>query len=842
MNPEIWLKVENIFHAALERTSAERKIYVDEHCGEDRELRQQVEILLAQEARVGSFLEVSAIENMPLTLTVAESPLGRTVGPYRIVSALGAGGMGEVYRAHDSKLGRDVAIKTLPHQFAHDPDRLARLRREARTLASLNHPNIAAIYGLEESGEADYLVMELVEGEMLQGILPVATALDRACQVAMALEAAHEKGIIHRDLKPANVKVTPQGRVKVLDFGLAKAIWGQEGNQDLTQLDGATGLESVAGLIVGTPGYMSPEQARGKKVDKRADVWAFGCLLYELLTGKRAFPGKTLPDTIAAVLELEPDWHSLPAKVPKDVREVLRRCLRKDASERLADIADAGRTIEGAQRGWNRWRAAAITTATVALLAAGAVWLRSVPQSASSENHPAIQALAVLPLENISHDPQQEYFADGMTEALISELGKISSPRVISRQSVMQYKGSNKSLPEIAKELKVDAILGGAVERAGERVRITIHLSQALPERQMWAKTYDRGVRDVLVLQDEIARAVTDEIQVKLTADEKTSLASAHRINPEAHDAFLRGAFFANKQTEKDLQLAIGYFKEAAEIDPGYARAYSGLAWTLLQLGNPLSGGGAHSTEEILPLAKAATAKALELDPALAEAHMARANILGLDWNWAEEEKEYRLALKLSPNLAAAYGGYAVYLEAVGRFDDAIAQILEQIRLDPLNDYQDDLAFAAFMARRYDAAIEGFKKSKDFHALGWSYLMKQMYPEAIAAFEQFAKDTGRQPVVVSGLAMVYGLAGRKQESQKLLGELEEIGHHRYVSPNLFVNAYLGAGHRNQALTWLEKAYTDHDALLVWLKVGPGLDPLRAEPRFQAVLRRMNFPE
>ena len=842
MNPELWQKVEELFHQALEQPMVERQTFLAQSCGQDDELRQEVEMLLARDAQAASFLEVSAIVNLPATLAPAGSLVGRTVGPYRIVSPLGAGGMGEVYRAHDSKLERDVAIKTLPHAFARDPGRLARLRREARTLASLNHPNIAAVYGLEESGEADYLIMELVEGETLRGTLPVATALDRACQVASALEAAHEKGIIHRDLKPGNVKVTPQGRVKVLDFGLAKAIWGPEGNQDLAQLDGATGMESVAGQIVGTPGYMSPEQARGEKVDKRADVWAFGCLLYELLTGKKAFPGETLPDTITAVLENEPDWHALPAKTPGDVRELLRRCMHKDASRRLADIANARRIMESALRGSNRWRSAVIASATLALLAVGTICLRSFTHWVGSANRPAIQALAVLPLENVSHDPQQEYFADGMTEALISELGRITSLRVISRQSVVQYRGTHKSLLEIARELKVDAILGGAVERSGDNVRVTMHLSQALPAGQMWAKTYNSGISDVLVLQDEIARAVTDEVRVNLTPQEKTSLASAHRINPEAHDAFLRGQYFANKQTEKDLQLAIGYFKEAAEIDPGYARAFSGLAWALLGLGNPLAGGGSHSTDEILPQARAATAKALELDPALAEAHTARATIQGLDWNWAEEEKEYQLALKLSPNLAPAYGGYAVYLEAVGRSDEAIAQIHAQIQLNPLSDYEDDLAFAAFMARKYDAAIQGFKKAKDYHALGWSYAMKQMYPEAITAFDSFAGEIGRQPVAVSGQAMVYGLAGRKRESQKFLRELKEIARHRYVSPNLFVNAYLGAGDRDQALTWLEKAYADHDALLVWLKVGPGLDPLRAEPRFQAVLRRMNFPD
>jgi serine/threonine protein kinase/Tol biopolymer transport system component len=374
MEQERWQSVERLFHSALERTPQARRAFLEVACGEDTDLRRRVELLLEKEEEAGSFLETPALRTA-VTPTANAALLGRELGPYRIVSSLGAGGMGEVYRAHDSKLGRDVAIKTLLNAFARDPERLARLRREARTLASLNHPNIAAIHGLEESGDVDCLVLELVEGETLRGPQSVERALDYARQLAEALEAAHEKGIIHRDLKPANVKVTPQGRVKVLDFGLAKAIWGPEQNQDLSQSIAVTGAETLAGLVVGTPGYMSPEQASGREVDKRTDIWAFGCLLYELLTGKRAFPGETLPDTISAVLEREPDWKALPTKTPAKLRGLLRQCLQKDAGRRLPDIAEARRTIEQVQGGRNHWRLASITTATLAIGAA--LWLRN---------------------------------------------------------------------------------------------------------------------------------------------------------------------------------------------------------------------------------------------------------------------------------------------------------------------------------------------------------------------------------------------------------------------------------------------------------------------------------
>ncbi len=375
MTPERWQRIEELFHAALARGPESRQAYLDGACGQDADLRREVESLLAQGEKAENFLESRPLE---ATATIL---LGKQLGPYRIVSPLGVGGMGEVYRAHDSKLGRDVAIKTLPEAFASDPERLARFRREARTLASLNHPNIAAIYGLEESDGATCLILELVEGETLSGPLPVEKALDYARQISEALEAAHEKGIVHRDLKPANVKVTPQGRVKVLDFGLAKAIWGGNDAQNLSQLSTVVGPETVVGQVVGTPPYMSPEQARGEEIDKRTDIWAFGCVLYELLTGKRAFRGETLADTIQAILECEPDLKALPAKTPPRVSELLKHCLRKDIRLRVQDIRDACSVIEKAQEGRNHWQLAATGAGVFALLAVGAaLWLRGPAQ------------------------------------------------------------------------------------------------------------------------------------------------------------------------------------------------------------------------------------------------------------------------------------------------------------------------------------------------------------------------------------------------------------------------------------------------------------------------------
>jgi len=390
MKHEHWRRAEEMFHAALEHSPETRQAFLDKACGGDAELRRQVGILIATDERAGSVFEKAALD-VAATLDAGARLIGAQLGPYRVLSVLGAGGMGEVYRARDTKLGRDVAIKTLPSEFARDPERLARFRREAQTLASLNHPNIAAIYGLEASGEGDCLVLELAEGETLHGPLPMMEALRLASQIAEALEAAHEIGIVHRDLKPANVKVMSHGRVKVLDFGLAKAIWAPSPNQTtnepgLSQTATETVLETLAGRVVGTPGYMSPEQSRGQDVDRRTDIWAFGCVLYELLTGRRAFRGETQIETIAAVLEREPDWQALPPKTPAKIRELLRRCLQKDANRRLPYIAEARRILEEARNGRNKLPIVTVAAAAITLSFAGVVWRFGENQSGTNRS------------------------------------------------------------------------------------------------------------------------------------------------------------------------------------------------------------------------------------------------------------------------------------------------------------------------------------------------------------------------------------------------------------------------------------------------------------------------
>jgi TolB-like protein len=467
---------------------------------------------------------------------------------------------------------------------------------------------------------------------------------------------------------------------------------------------------------------------------------------------------------------------------------------------------------------------------------------------------PRIEALAILPLANLSGDPEQEYFADGITEALITELGKTSIPRVISRPSVMQYKGSKKPLQEIARELNVDAVLEGTVVRSGDRVRVTVHLDRASPEGQLWAGAYDRSVRDILGLQNEIARTITDEIRIKLTPQEGVRLASARPVDPEVHNDYLRGRYLVgmavahlSKLTDKreytdvDILAAIGCFKHAIEKDPAYAMAYAGLADAYITLGHP--GWGGHSPKETLFDAKEAAAKALELDPSLPEAHFSLAQTLEYEWNWAEAEKEFKLALELNPNYADAHLEHGRFLQAIGRNDEAMMEMNNAMEVDPFGiKTRVVVAWVTWASRQYDRALQEFESLGDDWGVMSAYKQKERYPEALAALERWKSNHPAQiRQTLSVTAGIYGLQGRKHEAEALIDEMKEAAQHQYVSGFFFAEAYVGLGQKDQAITWLERAYEEHDQYMVYIASYPGFDPLHSEPRFQALLRRMNFP-
>src|SRR5579864_5306472 len=851
MNSERWRQIAELFHAALELAPETQQKFLESACGDDADLRLQVESLLAHREQAGSFLETPALPD-PETLSNPRAVVGRQLGPYRILSPLGAGGMGEVYRAHDSKLGRDVAVKMLPPEFAHDPERLARFRREARALATLNHPNIAAIYGLEESNQVDCLVLELVEGETLAecikrtGPLPIHTALDYARQIAEALEAAHGKGIIHRDLKPANVKVTPEGRVKVLDFGLAKALWGGEDAQDPSVLGTATVLATLAGHILGTPPYMSPEQACGRPVDKRTDIWAFGCLLYELLTGRRAFRGDTLPDTTAAILQHEPPWQVLPAKTPAKIRELLRRCFQKDVGLRMQDIAEARRVIEevlAPARGVKGWQ----LIAAVALGLAGiATWLfRTSFLPSQGPRAGQIQSIAVLPLANLSGDPAQDYFADGITEELITDLSQVGSLKVISRTSTIHYRGANKTLPQIARELHVDAVVEGSVLRLGQRVKITAQLIQAATDQHLWAESYQRDARDVLAMEEEVARDIAGKIKVKLTEQEKARLATVHPLDPEAHEAYLKGRFHFTKRTDKDLKMALEYFRQATDREPNFAAAYNGLAFTYFLMSQYSS--LPHS--EARAKAETAVTKALDMDPSLAEAHSTLATIRDVfDRDWPSAEREYKRAIELSPNSSAAHEMYSGYLAEMGKTSEGIAEAKRAQELDPLSVRANSMVcWKFYFARQYDRAIETARKTLELDSdympahwcAGMSYDGLANFAEALRELHKSVSLAGNTESQ-AWLAYVYASAGETDKALQILHRLMALSKQQYVSPYQIAEIYTGLGDKDRAFEWWDKV-RETGGDFIYLTAWPANDSLRSDRRYRQLVQSIGLP-
>jgi serine/threonine protein kinase/tetratricopeptide (TPR) repeat protein len=791
--------------------------------------------------------------------------VGSKLGPYEIVAPLGAGGMGEVYRARDSRLGREVAIKVLPASFSNDPDRLRRFEQEARAAGILNHPNITAVYDVGTVGDAPYVVSELLEGETLRsrlagGPLAPRRAIDFALQIAHGLAAAHEKGIVHRDLKPENLFVTKDGRVKILDFGLAKLTKPDEAGPQTNLPTETAGTEP--GVLMGTLGYMSPEQVRGKPSDARSDIFSFGSILYEMLSGGRAFHGDSAADTMSAILrEDPPELSSTNQQVSPALDRVVRHCLEKSPEQRFHSARDiayaleetlAGTTATGIvppkPRGRRLRRWALLTTGVAALLAVLVVAdVGGVRRRLFGSKSHAIQSLAVLPLENLSRDSAQEYLADGMTEALITDLAQIGSLRVISRTSVMRYKGTKKGLPEIARELDVDGVVEGSVLRAGSKIRITAQLIHASTDRHLWARSYERDFKDVLALQDEVAQAIASQIQARLTSDEQARLSRARAVNPEAHEAYLKGRYEWYRWTPENFQKALEYFQQAIAIDPSYAPAYAGLSLAYARLGD----GGAWRPVDAYPQAKSAALRAVELDPDLAEAHVALGmSILWNDWNWMEAEREVRRGIDLNPGSATAHLACSAVLTNVGRNEEALVEINHAQELDPLSvTLRGVKAFRLFTARRYDEAVEVAKSALALdpaslqarETLGRAYLQKGMVGPAITELERAVDLSRRDPGTVRLLGFAYGVAGQKEKAQILLRELEQRFDRSYVAPAFIALVFLGLGDRDHAFEWLEKGYELRDSGIVRLVAAREFDPLRSDPRFADLMRRVGLP-
>jgi eukaryotic-like serine/threonine-protein kinase len=782
---------------------------------------------------------------------------GRRFGAYEVVERLGAGGMGEVYRARDLTLGRDVAIKILSRTQLADAGSLARFEREARALAALNHPHVATIHGFEEldpstgSGQAAtrVLVMELVEGETLAeriagGSVPLDTALTMASQIADALAAAHEKGIVHRDLKPANVKLTRTGAVKVLDFGLAKMDGAPD---DLAAADQPTIVATRQGVVLGTTAYMSPEQARGRPLDPRTDIWAFGCVLFELLSGIAPFSGETTADTVSAILQREPPWARLPARTPAAVRRLLERCLEKDPARRLQNISEA-RTVLAAQHA-DRTRPAVrpwlVAASTAAVIVLGA-WLFRGATIRPSPTAPArIASVAVLPLADLSARPAEDYFANGMTDELIGALAKIRSWRVISRTSVMAYKGAGKPLPVIAKELGVDALVEGTVQRQEDRVRISVRLVRAdRQEEQLWSQTYDRDLRDVLDLQADVASSIASQMRLTLSPGEQQRLAARHPVDPESLQLYLKGKAAADLGTEDDIVKGIAYFEQALQKSPDYAQAHAAMALAYASL-TPAY----RAPKAVMPKSRDHAVKAIELDDALSEAHTALAGVMFFyDWDWAGAEKEMQHAIELNPSSANAHELYGNYLTAMNQ-PNAIAELQVARQLNPtaLTTYASLLA-AYVTLGQYDAAIDESRRAiaghPDFafaHAWqGMALVMKGQVVEAIPILTH-ARDLDNNVTTTHLLAMAQAAVGNKAEAERLANALATAAESRYTCAYEVGSVFLRLGKTDKAVQWINRGLDERCDCMVWLKTEPWMDPLRVDARYADLVKRVGFP-
>ncbi len=774
---------------------------------------------------------------------------GILAGKYRVLGELGRGGMGVVYKAEDIRLERAVALKFLPAETAEDPEARERFLREAKAAAALSHDHICAVYEIGEDAGRLFIAMEYIEGRSLkekiaQGPLAQAEALEIAIQVAEGLVEAHKKRIIHRDIKPGNIMLTERGAAKVMDFGLAKAL--------------GRSLITKEARAMGTAAYMSPEQARSQPVDYRTDIWSLGVILYEMLTGRLPFRGEHEQSIILAMLTREPEPLSrIRPDLPAGLQRIVDKALVKNPAGRYQTMADLRDDLKAAAEGLKPLKAATglfrgrvlgfrkkfvwAGLGALIVLAVLAVVLFRAPRG------PGRDSIAVLPLENLSGDPEQEYFSDGMHEALITGLGRLGGlKRVIARGSVMRFKGSKTPLGTIARELKVGMLMTGAVLRAGGRVRITAQLIDAASEAQVWAQSYERDLVDVLSLQNEIVSAITREVDVKLSPQEATRLAGAPRVHPEAYEACLKGQFHWYKLTRADLERALQYFEAALDEDPDCAQAYAGIAgvWVGRQQQ------GFVPTSEAAPRAKAAAAKALALDGTLAEVHFMLGGILTwTDWNWTGGEAEYRQAIELNPGYPDPRASLSHLLNVVGRPREALAQIEKAMEIDPLNAlFRGLYAMDLIYARRYDEAISLLRETLrtspndlvSLSTLRSAYHLTHRETEALEVWKaSFAARGDRE--AEDALARGSKENGYRGGLQRVAEALVERSRTSYVPAWQIGTLYTRAGMKDQALDWLEKALEARDPNIPYLAVDPIFDPMRSDPRFQQLLRRLNLP-
>jgi serine/threonine-protein kinase len=788
--------------------------------------------------------------------------IGRTLGRYRIVEQIGAGGMGVVYRAHDEHLDRDVAIKVLPEEVSRDADRVARFQREAKAVAQLDHPNILAIHDFGSDEGMTYAVTELLEGCNLRERVPAGgigwqKAVEIGSAVAEGLAAAHGKDIVHRDLKPENIFLTADGRAKILDFGLAQMR--ETVDEDAETLT-ITPAGTVAGTIMGTVGYMAPEQVKGEPSDARSDIFAFGCLLYEMVSGQQAFRRKSTAEIQAAILKEEPpSLTSSGVAVPAELERTIRRCLEKTPEARFQSASDLAYNLKSIStdqavpvaapaRGVNK--TVVLGVAAVALMATLAILLVTgkFGFDQSGPDHSVIRSIAVLPLQNLTGDPEQDYFVDGLHEELISTFAQISAfEKVIARTSVLAFQGSGTSIHEIGEQLGVDLVVEGSVRRSGNTVRTTVQLIDAETEDHLWAKSFERDLTDILALQSDVARAVVNEVELALTPEDEARLASAPQVDPEAYEAYLKGMSHLYKLTPPEIDAALHYFEQALEKDPDYALGHAGVSFVWVarqQMGLVIP-------SEATPKAKEAAQRALDLDDTLPEAHYTWAAIkTWSDWDWEGGEQAFKRALELNPNLAEALVYYSHLLCYLDRRDEALELAERAVQLDPLNSIILTISGVTFgYAGRFDEAIERHQQALRtspndpvaHNSLWETYYKMGMYEKSLESAKAFFRGLGFNEIA-DAMARGYEEDGYPGAMTSAAEIMETFAKQTYFSPAFVAMIYALAGDREKTIEWLEMGYEVGDPNMPYAGGFVFFDLLAEDPRYQDLLRRMNLPD
>ena len=790
--------------------------------------------------------------------------IGQTISHYRIVEQLGAGGMGVVFKAQDNRLERAVALKFLPENLAHQPQALERLRREARAASALNHPGICTIYDVGEQDGQAFIAMEFMDGETLRSHihgkpLSLEELLDLGIQIAEALDAAHAEGIIHRDIKPANIFVTKRGRAKVLDFGLAKLVPKGIANADADSAAAPSDSTSVVGIISGTPSYMSPEQVRGDDLDARTDIFSLGLVLYEMATGTQAFRGGTGGAIIEAVLTRPPaPVRSINPNVPPRLEAIIEKALHKDRGQRYQHAAEILSDLQRLKRDTDSGnlvrepvtQSVAASTANH-LSPASNSGSRAGTQQSGSFRAPRvskiISSLAVLPFENVSRDPENDYLSDGITGSLINNLATVPKLRVMARSTVFRYKGREIDAQAIGRELNVRAVLTGRMMQSGGFLRIGTELVDVATGSQIWGAQFDRKPGDIFTIQDEISNEISGKLRLQLTRAEKKRLIRRHTEDPEAYRLYLQGHHHWNRWTEEGFYKAIGYFQQAVEKDPSYALAYAGVADSYVLLG----WNSYLPPKDAFPEGKAAAMSALEIAPDLGEAHTDLAAVLWLhDWQWPEAQKEFQRSLELNPCYPTANHYYAECLMTMGRNAEALTRMKKNLKLDPLSlIINDAIGWTYYHARQYDEAVAQLLRTVEldpnypmtYWLLGLVYRKTARYDLAISAGEKGVNLSGGSPLMRAALAQSYAEAGRPKDARQILDDLTKLAQHKYVAPHFFAGIHIGLQEKDRAIEYLEKSYEEHCHWLIYLHIDPSMDSLRDNSRFQDLLRRVGLP-